>query len=128
MAEIYQIKELQQAKAELQRMNRALRSLSRCNQALVRATSEDELLKEICRLLIDDSGYRLAWVCFKKFDEQKSVRVVASAGCDDGYIDDLHITWAETERGCGPTGVALRNGEPVICRDIRKQLDGKVSV
>ncbi|HEY0588156.1 MAG TPA: EAL domain-containing protein [Pseudoduganella sp.] len=50
--------------AELQRLNRALRVLSLCNETLVRAASEAELLEAICRHIVDSGGYRLALVNF----------------------------------------------------------------
>ena len=46
----------------LERVNRALRVLSRCNQALVRAVDEDELLHSVCRTIVEVGEYKLAWV------------------------------------------------------------------
>ena len=51
------------AEAESRRLNRALQTLSSCNQALVRAASESHLLEEICGILnsLAEGGYRMAW-------------------------------------------------------------------
>jgi len=40
---------------------------------------------------------------FAEDDEGKTVRPVAYSGFEEGYIDTLKITWADTERGHGPT-------------------------
>jgi PAS domain S-box-containing protein len=106
------ITERKQAEDELRRVNRAHRTLSEANQALVRATSEPALLNEICRIIVETGGYRMAWVGFAEADKQKTVRPVARAGHDAGYLDRLNITWADTERGRGPTGTAIRTGKP----------------
>ncbi len=53
---------LQRSEAELRRINRLLRTLSECNQALVRAKDEQQLLQEMCNILADTGGYPLAWI------------------------------------------------------------------
>jgi PAS domain S-box-containing protein len=112
------ITERKQAEAELHKVNRALRTLSEANQALVRATDEAQLFQEVCRVIVDTGGYRLAWVGLAEADKEKTVRPVAQAGYEAGYLETLKITWADTERGRGPTGRAIRNGNPVVTRDI----------
>jgi PAS domain S-box-containing protein len=107
-----------QAEAALREVNRALKTLSECNQTLVRATDESGLLHDICRILVEIGGYRLAWVGFAEQDEEKSVRPVAQVGHEEGYLDTLNITWADTRRGRGPTGTAIRTGKPIIVRNI----------
>jgi len=103
---------------ELHKMNRALHTLSECNQALVRSTDEAGFLDAICRIVVDIGGYRMAWVGYKEYNEAKTVRPVAQAGYEEGYLETLRITWADTERGRGPTGVAIRNGQTVLARRI----------
>ncbi|MBU1741726.1 MAG: PAS domain S-box protein, partial [Proteobacteria bacterium] len=107
------------AEEALRRANRTLKLLSECNQALIRATEESALVSEICQLIVEEGGYRLAWVGLAENDENKSVRPTAQAGFEDGYLDTLRITWADTERGRGPAGTAIRTGSPVVCRNIQ---------
>ena len=51
-------------------------------------------------------------------NKKKTVRPVAQAGYEEGYLESLHITWANRERGRGPTGRAIRSNEPSIAKDI----------
>ena len=104
--------------AELRRANRAYRVLSDGNQVVVRATTETELLHQVCRVIVDIGGYCLAWVGFAEQDEAQTVRPVAWAGFEEGYLETLEITWADTPRGRGPTGTAIRTGQPSWVRDI----------
>ena len=117
------ISERKQAERELRRLNRALKTLSECNQAIVRAREESELLDGVCRILVEEGGYRLAWVGYAEQDEAKTVRPVSSAGSASGYLDTAKITWAETDRGRGPTGRAIRTGQPSIARDTQEDTD-----
>ena len=112
------ITERKWAEKELRNVNRALLLTSQCNQEMVRATDESALLQAICRIAVEHGGYRLAWVGFAEQDEARSVRPVAQAGFDQGYLDTVKITWADTERGHGPTGTAIRTGKPVLARNI----------
>ena len=118
-AGIRDISARQRAEQELRRVNRALRTISDCNQVLVRATGESHLLEEVCGILVREGGYRMAWVGFGEHDEGKSVRPVAHAGFEEGYLQAASITWADTERGRGPTGTAIRTGNPMVTRDFR---------
>lgn len=117
--------ELQVANEELRnkgeilaRLNRILRALSHSDYALVHAENEDEYLDEVCRIIIEDCGYAMVWVGYAEEDENKSVRPVAQYGFDEGYIENLNITWADAERGRGPTGTAIRTGKPRVCSNM----------
>jgi signal transduction histidine kinase/ligand-binding sensor domain-containing protein len=100
------------------RLNRALQTLNRCNQALVRAGEEEELLREVCKVAVEVGGYSLAWVGYAGHDEHKSVRVVGRFGSDRGYLDSARVSWADTERGRGPSGTAIRTGNVCLVRNV----------
>ncbi len=106
------------AEEELRRVNRALRTLSECNQALVHATSEQGFLHDLCQALVAVGGYRFAWVGFGEMDAERSVRPVAQAGFEDGYLSSNPATWAPTEQGRDPAGTAIRTGRPCVVRNI----------
>ena len=103
--------------SEVLRLNRSFQLLSECNSALVHAENEQQLLVNICRLAVETGGYLLAWVGYAEHDDAKSVRPVAQSGYEEGYLDNINITWADTERGQGPTGTAIRRGTTVINQD-----------
>ncbi|MBI5096660.1 MAG: response regulator [Nitrospirae bacterium] len=107
----------------LHRSNRALRVLSECNQTLIRATEEMDFLRKICRIIVTDGGYRLAWIGFAGQDQDKTVHPVASTGCEEGYLETVRITWGEDERSRGPTGTAIRTGRPVVCKNVATDPD-----
>lgn len=99
------------------RANRALRTLSNCRQAVVRAATEAELLNGICRVIVEDGGYRLAWVGLVEHSDDKKISVAAQAGFEDGYLDSAMFTWADDDNGKSPVGAAVRNRRPVVCHD-----------
>ena len=112
------VTERKQAEDKLARLNRTLQTLYQCNQALVHATDEYELLQAACRILVDAGGLRMAWVGYRELDLEKSIRPVAQAGYDEGYVESVKATWEDTERGHGPTGTAIRTGKPTWTKNI----------
>jgi|GEM_PF-3978361 len=112
-----EIEERKKAEMALHRLNRELRAVSTCNQALIRAENEQALLDTICRIVCDEAGYRMAWVGYAEKDAASTIRPVAWGGAETGYLAQAGITWADTERGRGPAGVAIRSGTSVCIQD-----------
>ena len=105
------------AEVALARLNREFRAISSCHQTLMRAVDEPTLLAEICRIVCDEAGYRMAWVGYAERDANKTVRPVASAGDEYGYLAGAAITWADTARGRGAAGLAIRSAATVWIQD-----------
>jgi diguanylate cyclase (GGDEF)-like protein/PAS domain S-box-containing protein len=104
------ITERARAEQTQKQLNRALRLLSDCNMALMHAEREQSLLDEICRLVVHKGGYRMAWVGYAEPDADKTVRVVSQCGANEGYLEQIRISWADTEYGRGTVGTAIRTG------------------
>ena len=112
------ITDRKRSEEELSRLNRALRMLGGANEALIHIFDEAALLNEVCRIAVEVGGYRMAWIGFVEQDEAKTIRPVAHAGFDSGYIETVNITWEDNELGRGPGGTAIRTGLPSIARNI----------
>lgn len=112
------VSERRRAEERLHQSNRAHRALSSCNHALVRASDELAWMRELCRLVVEEAGYRLCWVGRAEHDDARTVRPIASAGFDEGYLESARVSWADTERGRGPTGTCIRTGEAVRTKSI----------
>ncbi len=113
----HDITELKRAEQAMRGLNRELRAISNCNQLLLRAVDEKTLLDNICRIVCDEAGYRMAWVGFTENDEQRATRPVAWAGGEEGYLALAGLTWSDTERGRGPSGIAIRTGTSSAIQD-----------
>jgi PAS domain S-box-containing protein len=120
------ITERKQSELAQQRSNRALRTLSAGNESLIYAIDENQLLHAICRTAVDTGGYRMAWVGFVENDAVQSIRPVAQAGFEEGYLERAIITWADNEHGQGPTGRAVRTCATQVAQDIA--LDPMISL
>ncbi|HEY9697804.1 MAG TPA: PAS domain S-box protein [Trichocoleus sp.] len=112
------VTEHRQAEAQLRRSNRAIRTISECNQALVHATDEATLLQDICRIIVEFGGYCTAWIGFAETDAEQRIQLVAQAGCDLDYLNWVQMIWANPSLGQGLTETAIRTGQVSIAPDI----------
>ena len=103
---------------DLARVNRALKTLSAGNRTLLRATNEQELLHEMCRVIVETGGYRSASVGYAEYGEQKNVRWLVGVGIETELLETFHYTWADTERGQSASATAIRTREPVVGRNL----------
>lgn len=102
-------------------MDTTLKTLHQCNLALLRSADENELLLSICRILVEVGGFRMVWVGYAQNDAVKSIRPVAHAGHEIGYVEAVSASWSLDMRGQGPAGTALRTGKPAWAKNIRDE-------
>ena len=95
---------------QLRQIDRAVTTLTRSTEALLRATDETSLLEHICRIAVEVAGFKLAWVGYAQADEACSIRPMAVAGWGRAFVDDIQVSWGEGELGQGPIGNAIRAG------------------
>ena len=118
-ARLHDIGARRQAEKRSQGLIRILRMTAEGNHALVRATSEDELFQDMCRVIVETGGYRMAWVGQAGHGEEKPVKQLAHAGHEAGYLSLANISWGDNAYGRGPSGMAIRTGTPQFNNDIR---------
>jgi PAS domain S-box-containing protein len=105
--------------ADLEVANRTLRMISQCNEALLRATSESELVREVCRIIHATGGFRMVWVGYAEDDGPKTVRPVASAGLEEARLEAARVVWSGRARGRSPAGTCIRVRKTRVCGDYR---------
>ena len=106
-----------QQDSEVERLERLYAALGQVNRAIVRMPERDELLREACRILVVQGGFRAAWIGWQ--EPGNSVLVpVALWGDEDGYLERIKISVDDRPEGRGPTGTAFRTGVPYVCNDL----------
>jgi signal transduction histidine kinase len=105
---------------EIIRVNRALKTLSECNKAMVRASEESSLLSNICDILVNVGGYRLVWVGLICQNGKKGVNPVSNASYNKEDIDIVNLTMMEHDKERCPIDRAIVTGRPYIIKDLTK--------
>jgi PAS domain S-box-containing protein/putative nucleotidyltransferase with HDIG domain len=106
------------AEIALEKSNRALKALSACNAALVHADKEEQLLQDMCRVIVEAGGYAYAWIGYAGHDAGKRILPMAQAGFEPGYLEKLPLTWSDTDAGHGMAGTVIREGAVVVSKDV----------
>jgi PAS domain S-box-containing protein len=82
-----------------------------CGRALAQAVDEQDLLRSVCNALVNNCGFRLAWVGLTEPGTSNSIRLVAQAGDQDGFLQEPRCS--ET-----PATLAIEAGESCCIKAI----------
>jgi two-component system cell cycle sensor histidine kinase/response regulator CckA len=110
------LSEREAAEEQIRVLNRLLRAVTEINELMVRERDVDRMLAQACRIAVEHGRFRMAWVGMADF-ETGEVRTVASAGFEEGYLDEVRFRCDDSPEGGGPTGTAIREGRPVVVND-----------
>lgn len=110
--------EHRQADVEVTSLNRLYAVLSATNKAILHIHDKKELLNEICRIVVNEGGFRMAWAGLVNHKKQIVVPTAAS-GHVDSYLDTITISTENIPSGWGPTGMAYRKKIFNVCNDIK---------
>lgn len=102
----------------LKKLNRAQRTLIACDEALVRAVNEVELLSEICHVVVELGGYRMAWVGYAQDDTGHPIKPMAWQGYEAGFLQAILEFCSDIDLGRLPMGIAIHSGLPNLIQDI----------
>jgi len=107
-----------QTDEQLQRLNRTLRVMSTCNLGLSKTQDENAYINEVCRAVVEEGRYRMAWVGMAESDTDKTVRCAAHFGDETGYLHGIGVSWDESSPlGKGPMGLAIASGSTQVEQD-----------
>ncbi len=104
------------AEGSLAHAHSALNALSTVNHELIHASAEKELLQAICKAIVEQKEYRMAWVGYLQQDDSKSINLIASAGDEQGILAHVTPSWSGEELGL--CQIAVHSGKYQISKDI----------
>jgi len=110
------ISERRKQERELQRMTQLYAALSQVNQAIVWSPDRESLFAKLCEVMVEFGSFDMAWIGLND-SGLGQVRVVASYGDDQGYLERIRVERGPTAHGFGPVGRAIREGSPCILND-----------
>ncbi|NUN98900.1 MAG: PAS domain S-box protein, partial [Candidatus Omnitrophica bacterium] len=115
---IRDITERKKAEESLRRVNRALRVLSECNQAMIMATEEVRLVHKICETIQREGRFPLVWIGF--VDEQDNGRIKPAVwrGPEAECCGSVQDCWCWADAESGPAARMLATESPVILKDL----------
>jgi PAS domain S-box-containing protein len=111
------VTERKQTEIELERVSRINIARSLINQAIVRCNDRNSLFEQVCRVLVEQGAFRVAWV---GWHSSRTHRLVPAAICGDqsGLLRGLKVYTDGRPSGRGSSGRAFRGGKPDISNDV----------
>jgi PAS domain S-box-containing protein len=100
----------------LQHVNRLFAVLSAVNRSILRKPGRQELLQDICRILVEVGEFRMAW--FGVPDAKGWIVPETVFGDTLGYLGQIRISIRDIPAGHGPTGTAIRENRHLICNNV----------
>jgi two-component system CheB/CheR fusion protein len=104
--------------ASLASTKQALQTIRRWNELLALAADETQLLGGMCRALVEEAGYRLAWLGWVTEGDGKHVTPVAQAGLTPDLIEVAGYPGLDAQIEGGPVETAVRTAEYAVMHNI----------
>lgn len=108
----------EESRHQLAAMVSALHTLNACDAIVVRSKTEQELIDSLCRTIVEEEGYSLAWIGFATGQGPGPVEIQASAGTAKEFVRQLTALWVEDPSGRGGITEAVETGEVQIAHYI----------
>jgi PAS domain S-box-containing protein len=97
-------------------LGRMYRMVSKVNEAMVRAANKDQLFRQVCRIMMEEGDFLLAWIGLVD-PETRLVEAATQYNLSDDYLQNLAIPIDDVPEGRGPTGTAVREDRCDVCND-----------
>ena len=111
----FDITKRKEAEQKLRRLNRLYAVLSETGNAIVHVNDQDSLFQEICRIAVEQGGFRLAWV--GQVDKVTGFLTVVASQGEIKYLENLRLNTRSEPLEGGPTGFVIRSGGYYISND-----------
>ncbi|NKE34392.1 GAF domain-containing protein [Natronococcus sp. JC468] len=115
----HQERQRRRQREQLEALNRLNRIGNDITHAVITTETRAELEQEVCDRLVEDDGYRFAWLGSVNPGSDR-IEPAAAAGVEDGYLEEIEVSAdQDDEQGQGPAGTAIRTGEVQVADDTR---------
>lgn len=104
-------------------MKESYSTVIKCQDVILTAENEREIYEKVCKILVEEGPYKLAWIGSVGNDSEKRVTPVAEAGFKKGYLSSINISWGDNFYGQGPAGRTIRECKEYIVKDIMTDIN-----
>tara|TARA_R110000787_G_scaffold242021_1_gene348159 strand:+ start:2825 stop:6550 length:3726 start_codon:yes stop_codon:yes gene_type:complete len=107
------------AEKKLKRSNYLYAALSKCNEAIIRCKTEQELFDTVCKDAVDHAEFKMAWIA-KLESDNETVNPITVYGNGKEYLEHTYInTKLGSPLSQGPTGRAFLEENAIWCQDFQ---------
>ena len=111
------ITELKETEEKICKLNRVYEVLSNVNQIIVRASDQQTLFNDICKIVVRDGKFKMAWIGL--IDEvSRRMKVAASYGFVGDYLENHNVQLNQEKNSNCPTVIVIETMEYCVSNDI----------
>jgi PAS domain S-box-containing protein len=107
-----------QSEDKIRYLTRLYATLSQIHQAIVMTKARQEFFEAVCRVAVKYGQFHLSWIGLTE-PETGDVRIVASSGEGQKYIQQIPINYQNEDSREGPTSSAIRLNKVVVVNDVK---------
>jgi predicted DNA binding protein/DNA-binding NarL/FixJ family response regulator len=102
---------------QLEALNRLNRIGHGVTHAVITTSTREALERAVCERLVESDAYRFAWIGGVDRGTDR-VTPRASAGVEEGYLDEIDVRLDDSPSARGPTGNAIDTHEVQVMRNV----------
>lgn len=108
---------LKEHQREIAQLSRLYAALTKINQAIIWLPTREELFKKLCKILVDQGGFRMAWVGWNN-PKTHQLMPVAVWGDENNNLNSIKIYTDDRPEGKELSDLVFRSGQPYICNNM----------
>ena len=102
---------------KIEQLTKIYRVLSNVNQAIVRFRNSDDLFNEVCRVIVEDGKFKMAWIGLINETSGK-LEIKSKYGSNTDYLKHIDFNINSDNNIVGPVVITLKSGKNSICNNI----------
>lgn len=103
--------------SKIEQLTNIYKVLSNVNEAIVRFRDINDLFTEVCKVIVDDGKFKMAWIGLVN-DTTGELEIKAKYGSNTEYLDHIEINLNTDENIVGPVFITLASGQNSVCNNI----------
>jgi len=115
------VTERRRAQQRIDQLNRLYTVLTHANEAIVRTRERGALFQEICRIIVEEGGFQMAWLGLLE-PGTGAMSLLASCPQQEEFLQGACATATRAPECCGPVGRAILEGRHVVCNELVEDL------
>lgn len=102
---------------KIEQLTKIYRVLSNVNHAIVRFRNSEDLFNEVCRVIVEDGKFKMAWIGLVN-ETTGELEIKSKYGSKTDYIEHLSFNVNSNDNIVGPVIITLKSGKNSICNNI----------
>jgi len=111
------ITERRNSEETIKRYSEELLALADASNVVLTSTTTKKLYETICEIAVRNFSLKMAWLGLV-VKGSYAVKPSGQYGFDEGYLENMRITWDDAPTGMGPTGMAIKTKTVHVTNDM----------